>query len=90
MLNVPAYCMEGCTSLTEVILPEKVRIIDSETFKNCKSLTTITLPPSVVEVYEDAFLGCENLRHVKAPVCAVITNTAFRGCPPVNIERYLN
>lgn len=90
MLNIPAYCMEGCTSLTEVILPEKVRTIDSETFKNCKSLTTITLPPSVVEVYEDAFLGCENLRHVKAPVCAVITNTAFRGCPPVTIERYLN
>lgn len=88
MVCVPERCFEGCSNLVEVQLSEVTKWIDPEAFKDCKSLSSIILPPKTVEVCEDAFIGCENLRHVKAPACAVITDTAFRGCPHVTIERY--
>ena len=81
---------EGCTSLTDVDVPEGIQWIFEEAFKDCVSLESITLPRSMVEIHEYAFEGCKNLRHVKMPVHTVINDKAFVGCPDkITIERYL-
>ena len=90
MVCVISGFFEGCSSLKEVIIPEGIRWIDCEAFKDYTSLESITLPHSMVEIYEYAFEGCKNLHYIKIPAHTVINSHAFVGCPEtITIERHL-
>lgn len=43
------------TSLTEVILPNNLRVIGGYTFKNCTNLTTVNYPATLKKVLDHAF-----------------------------------
>ena len=51
----------GCETLTEIILPEGIRRIETYAFYNCKNLTSITLPDSIESIGTNPFDGCVNL-----------------------------
>lgn len=51
----------GCTSLTNVKLPNSLEEIGENAFKDCTSLTNIEIPEGLEKIHESAFDGCENL-----------------------------
>lgn len=55
------------------VIPENVRIIGEDAFRNCKKLKSITLPESVTSIKESTFSCCENLESLKIlnPECNI-------------------
>lgn len=55
--KVDVMTFANCTSLTEVILPESLKLIDLAAFIGCENITEIELPEGLEEVGQSAFLG---------------------------------
>ena len=70
-------------NITNISIPEKTWLIESNSFENCESLTSITIPERVAFIEEYAFFGCENLSHVKleCDISAISDINIFDYCP---------
>lgn len=55
--HIPQNMFYGCTSLSEVILPDSLTKIWSHAFEGCRNLQSITLPNKVERIFSDAFAG---------------------------------
>lgn len=70
-----------------VVVPDNVKQIGAEAFKECESVTQVQIPDSVEIIGEAAFFNCSNLtaveggEHVKE-----IRDRAFAGCPITTIR----
>ena len=53
-----------CLFLKEVVIPSKVKFIDSFAFANCASLESITIPQSVTSICKSAFFNCNALTSI--------------------------
>ncbi|MBQ6066068.1 MAG: leucine-rich repeat protein [Clostridia bacterium] len=74
------YAFNGCTALTQVILPE-VTAIGKYTFYGCTGLTELSVPDSVVTIGAGAFYDCGSLAKVNIPAdVTVIGSYTFYGC----------
>lgn len=72
----------NCTALEDIVLPQKLARIGSNTFENCKSLRTIDIPDTVKEISDEAFLNCAALETVRLPKnLHHIASSAFTNCP---------
>ena len=72
---------QGCTSLTEVHLPNSLKEIPSNTFEGCKKLTTINFPSTLTTIGDSAFSGCESLPEAILPSgVEKIESNAFKNC----------
>ncbi|MCI8360073.1 MAG: leucine-rich repeat protein [Clostridiales bacterium] len=79
--SIAGGAFEGCTSLTEVVIPDSVTRIGPYTFKDCSSLTDVVLPDSVTEIGECAFEACMSLTEVVLPDGVTeIGGGAFNNC----------
>ncbi len=65
----------------EVVIPEGIRRIASEAFRECENITSVKLPKSLQLIGNAAFKDCINLEHVNIP-CNVrqIGVLAFENC----------
>lgn len=64
-----------------IILPDSLRKIDAETFRNCRSLRRIHIPQGVVSIGVSAFLGCSSLEQVVIPDSVIYLGAAaFAYC----------
>ena len=73
--------MEGCTGLTDIILPKNVISIGNAAFAFCTSLKIITIPDSVTSIGETAFYRCTSLTSVTiGNGVTSIGERAFYGC----------
>ncbi len=71
----------GCTGLTEVILPSTVTSVGSRAFYGCTGLTRIELPSRLSTIGSQAFYGCSALTSITLPKgLNDIMSEAFRGC----------
>ena len=59
--SIGKYAFYGCTSLTEVTLPDSVTVIGNYAFYGCTGLTSVTIPNSVTNIKYLAFKNCSNL-----------------------------
>ena len=76
----------GCTSLTQVTIPDSVTRIDYRAFRGCTSLTRVTIPDSVTIIGIDAFYGCESLTQVTIPDSVTgIGEDAFNNCTSLTL-----
>lgn len=67
---------------SKITIPEDVKQIGPEAFKDHKGITDIVLPDSLTRICEDAFAGCSNLKNIKGGInLTVIEDRAFDGCP---------
>ena len=57
----------GVECLSEVLLPDSLRVIGSQAFGFCWGLDRITIPDSITEIGEAAFDTCKNLGRVVLP-----------------------
>lgn len=51
-----AFC--DCSELSEVVLPDSLKIIECCAFENCTALKSFTIPKGVDEIGYNAFSGC--------------------------------
>lgn len=66
--------------VTEITIPDNVKIIEHDAFYDCKNLTSIIIPDSVEKIYHHAFSGCKNLKSITIPGSVKrIGCDAFRG-----------
>ena len=54
----------GCTSLTEIVIPDSVEKLYLNTFANCTSLKTATLGTGINELRNNIFIGCSSLETI--------------------------
>ena len=64
---IRADAFGGVEALSEVFLPDSLRVIDDQAFGFCWSLTSLTIPDSVTEIGEAAFDTCRGLDRVVLP-----------------------
>ena len=76
-----AYWTDFDNSQTDVVIPEGVTVIPSDTFNNCTNLSTIIIPDSVKSIGSYAFNGCSSLKTVIIPDSVEqLGGYAFSGC----------
>ena len=54
---IPEGTFSGCTSLSDITLPDWVQTIESKAFAGCTALEQINIPASVTSIASDAFTG---------------------------------
>lgn len=65
-----------------VTIPDGVKQIGAEVFKNHMGITAVNIPESVTVIREAAFCGCKNLKTVNGGEHLIkIEDRAFQGCP---------
>lgn len=69
----------GCNTLTEVTLPNTVKIIGYQAFCKCSNLTNVTIPEGVKKIGQAAFYGCSQLTSITIPSTITNMDTAFSG-----------
>ena len=71
----------GCPKLTEIEIPEGVKVIAPHSFANLTTLTGVTLPSSLTEIGAYAFAGATGLTEVTIPEnTQIIRDHAFADC----------
>lgn len=80
LMSIGDAIFMGCGTLTSVMLPECVELIESGAFYGCTALTSINIPNNVTFI-EAAFLNCSALTKISIPGKVTgIANYAFDGC----------
>ena len=54
-------CFAGCGDITQVILPDTVKMIRSKAFANCADLMLVTIPKEISYLARDCFAQCGKL-----------------------------
>ena len=73
--------IDGCSSLTNIDIPDSVTSIGNLAFSSCTSLTSIDIPDGVISIGGSAFMGCYSLAHVNIPDNVTSIGTwAFYHC----------
>ena len=74
----------GCNTLTEVTLPNTVKIIGYQAFCKCSKLTNVTIPEGVTKIGQTAFYGCSQLTSITIPSTIKNMDTAFPSNPKLS------
>lgn len=65
--GISAGAFNGCTAITEIVIPSHIFYVDVYAFKNCTSLKRVTLPDNLSEIGYGAFQGCSSLEYISVP-----------------------
>lgn len=69
-----------CSSLTEVILPDSLKVIGNSVFNGCSSLASIELPDGLTTIKSSSFAGCALTNVVLPSTVNYIGDYAFQSC----------
>lgn len=58
LTTIGGSAMRGCTSLTELTLPDRLQTVYGNAWRDCAALTSVYLPESVSYMADSAFTGC--------------------------------
>ena len=77
--------------LTQVIIPDGVKIIGNSAFAGCKKLVSVTIPDSVTRLENFAFEDCSALTNITLPKSVTrIGKNAFLGCAELKFFEVLD
>ena len=79
----------GCTSITTLILSDKVTIIQPTAFSGCTNLKKVLRGPKsrLRTIKKYAFQGCTSLKTFNLYKVKKIDNKAFKGCKNFNVSK---
>ena len=81
VISIGASAFEGCSEITNVVIPQSVTKIKGCAFKDCVGLLNCEIPTSVIEIDSCAFYGCSNVTAIDiSSECVSIGSYAFSGC----------
>ncbi|MDR2827854.1 MAG: leucine-rich repeat protein [Acholeplasmatales bacterium] len=79
--TVPYGAFYNCSSLTSIVLPSTITVIDKKAFYNCSSLASFTIPASVTIIDNYAFSNCSSVKTFIIPSKVItIGENAFEKC----------
>lgn len=61
------YSFEKCSLIEQIIVPQDITSIPSNTFYNCSNLSSFVIPESVTSIGSYAFYNCTSLESVTLP-----------------------
>ena len=74
-------CFNGCTSLTNITLPNTINSLGVSCFESCTSLTNITLSNTITQLGDYCFWSCKSLTNITLPnSIKSLGNGCFNGC----------
>lgn len=77
---IPAWAFSQCYSLTDIVLPPNVTILDDGAFWQC-GFKTFRLTQKVTKLVGRVFYGCASLEEIYIPrSLSSVTGSAFSGC----------
>lgn len=77
-LDNDAFANSG---IQNIVLPDRIRVIYSGTFKQCYNLVTVTIPASVTQIRNGAFFECFALQRVRIPASVTSVEAfSFGSC----------
>lgn len=86
-IESPDGFFEGCVLLEMVDLPNTLKTIGRETFRDCTSLEKITLPDSLRILQLRAFMDCTSLKSVTlSGELPLDDSNPFEGCSGITLE----
>lgn len=65
--TIEQWAFENCSSLKELIIPDKVSSIGRYAFSGCESLNTLQLGNNLESIGSYAFIGCQSLTKLVIP-----------------------
>jgi hypothetical protein len=72
---------EGCTSLTDVLVPASVSYLGPRSFARCNRLAGVAISAGVIGISDEAFLGCTALTRVLIPASVgAVGRRSFSDC----------
>ena len=81
LISIGSSAFSGCSSLSDIVFPDTVEIINEWAFYECKSLKTAELPPQLTALHKSAFSRCETLEQITLPdTLTEIGPWAFSNC----------
>ena len=81
MSNVTTLYINGQKVEGDLVIPDSVTSIGTNTFRNCTGLTSVTIPDSVTSIDSSAFYNCSGLTSVTIPDSVMsIGSSAFYNC----------
>jgi hypothetical protein len=79
--SIADAAFSGCTSLTNITIPEGYTNIGETAFYGCTGLKSITLPKSLQSISWGAFINCTSLKNITIPDSVnEIGTSAFSSC----------
>ena len=76
---IDEYLFEGCSNITNVVLPNTITVIEDYTFKNCINLQSIQIK-NVIGIGNSTFEGCSELHSINLSNVQIIAYSTFKGC----------
>lgn len=87
--EIGKYSFDNCSNLTEIVLPDNLKIIGENAFARSK-INKIVLPESLTAIKEGAFSESSELNIVEFPSnngsLTTIGGSAFKSTPIVNLQ----
>lgn len=81
LTEIPENCFKDMTLLTEVVLPESLKIIWRSAFEGCRSMHLTELPDGITRIDRSAFEDCSAITVSKLPdALEYLGYSAFSDC----------
>ena len=84
--NLGVGASQDCLALTNITLPDKLKVIEDRTFSHCTALERVVFNKNLKTIVENAFQFCSALKSITLPdKLKVIDEDAFTKC--TSLER---
>ena len=88
--SIADSAFDGCSSLTQITIPDTVTNIGIWAFSGCTSLTGITIPNSITSIGMGMFENCSSLTNITIPASvASLGYAAFGSCTSLKAVYFL-
>ena len=81
VVEIGENAFAGFTGITNLVIPDSVKVIEDKAFYGCSSIKSLTLPKNLTSIGDSAFANCSALESVTLPdKLTELPDNVFRRC----------